>query len=76
MPQGFYRPISLQALQIECEYGEIEDKFREILLWSSYSEIIDLLKMSPWKKLSRLFSLNELDLYVENNWCVFVLRFG
>lgn len=31
MPQGFYRPISLQALQIECEYGEIKDKFREIL---------------------------------------------
>ena len=43
MPQGFYRPISLQALQIECEYGEIEDKFREILLWGSYSEIIHLL---------------------------------
>ena len=30
MPQGFYRPIRLQALQIECEYGEIEDKFRNI----------------------------------------------
>jgi len=43
MPQGFYRPISLQALQIECEYGEIEDKFRENLLWRGYSEIIHLL---------------------------------
>jgi len=30
MPQGFYRPIRLLALQIECEYVQIEDKFREI----------------------------------------------
>jgi len=37
MPQGFYRPISLQALQIECENGEIKDKFREILSRSCHT---------------------------------------
>ena len=30
MLQGFYRPILLQALQIECEYEQIERKFGEI----------------------------------------------
>ena len=40
MPQGFYRPISLQALQIECEYGEIENNFREILSRSRHPEFL------------------------------------
>ncbi len=30
MSQGFYRPITLEALQIECEYEQIERKFGEI----------------------------------------------
>jgi hypothetical protein len=30
MPQGFYRPITLVALQIECEYEQIERKLGEI----------------------------------------------
>ena len=49
MPQDFYRPISLQALQIECEYGEIKDKFRENLSLCSLSKLSLLLGTCPVK---------------------------
>ncbi len=67
MPQGFYRPISLQALQIECEYGEIEDKFREFLPRSCHSEFNILLRMKFWKTLFRRFPQTESDLYAESH---------